>query len=399
MKKLLNNIVSKLIIINISYGILDIFLTSFLVSYIMRSFSNPLVGVGVFYIFWSLTVCLGFVLVGDWTKRGNKMTVFRASIVLRIAACVILGCIPLNLPVAIGVATLLGLSDGAMNLPWHNIVSEKLSRQQLIQYSGYRQSVSRILKVVLPVIVGALINLSSYTMMVWMVIPFSVLSFMMSYQVQSRATSHSPLNLKSFFQKGMRCRFTRILMLAEFLRGICFNWLGTIMTMFVVYFLHTDLALGTVQSVQSLFIILIGFAIGRFLTPPRMPRLTLWGAGCIVLAAMIFLTMPSSATLIACMLIYTIGEKLVYQLMEMNVINGSNYNPVNKKNKVEYFIIREGALNVGRIMCLGVMLIMGLMGGGLGALIWLFGLMAMGTIPVAMLSGWVSRAVNKTPEK
>lgn len=395
MKKIWNNIVSKLIVINISYGILDIFLSSFLISYIMRSFDNQIVGVALFYIFWAATVWAGFVAVGDWTKRKNKMNVFRISILLRIAACIILGICELNMPVAILVASILGLSDGAMNLPWHNIISEKLTRQQLIQYSGYRQSVSHLAKVTLPVLIGALITASSYTVMVWLVIPFSVLSFLVSFTVQSKPTSTQPVRLRPYARRACQCRFTRRLLWAEFLRGLSFDRITVMMTMLIVYFMHTDLALGGVKSLQSLFMIVMGIILGRFLTPAGFPRLIALADFCIVAVSLIFFAMPTTAMLITYLLIYTVAEKIFFQMMEMNMTNGSNYNTLNCRHKIEYFITRESTLNLGRIVNLLGLLVIGLMGGGVNAVIIYLVAMVLLTIPLARLSIGISCDINK----
>lgn len=394
MKRFLSNIISKLIVINISYGILDIFLSSFLVSYIMRSFTNPIIGVAVFYIFWAMAIWLGFVFGGAWAKRRNKMIVFRGSIILRITACMILGLLPLNMPVVIAVASTLGLADGAMNLVWHNIVSEKLTKQQLIQYSGYRQSVSHTAKMVLPVLIGALITVSSYTMMVWLVIPFSILSFLVSFALQSHPTSNTPIQLKKYVARCRKCPVTRKLLLTEFLRGFSLDRISIMMTMLIVYFMYTDFALGSVKSLQSMFIILAGMAFGRFLTPRGIGRVIKVAAFFIVATSLIFLGFQTTPVLIGYLLIYTVADKAFTQMMEMNMINTSNYNELNRKNKVEYFITRETVLTLGRLLNLCILFTIGLLGGASGALIVFLVVLVLMSIPVAKLAISVSQDIN-----
>lgn len=394
MKRFFSNIISKLIVINISYGILDIFLSSFLVSYIMRSFSNPIIGVAVFYIFWAMAIWMGFVMGGIWAKRRNKMTIFRGSLVLRIASCMMLGLLPLNMPVVIAVATTLGLADGAMNLVWHNIVSEKLTKQQLIQYSGYRQSVSHTAKMVLPVLIGALITVSSYSMMVWLVIPFSVLSFLVSFTLQSHPASTSTLQIKKYVSRCRKCPFTRKLLLNEFLRGFSFDRISIMMTMLIVYFMYTDFALGSVKSLQSLFIIMAGMAFGRFLTPRGIGHVIKIAASLIVVTSLIFLGFQTTPVLIGYLLIYTVSDKLFAQMMEMNMINMSNYTDLNRQNKVEYFITRETVLSLGRLLNLCILFTIGLLGGGREALIIFMVALVLMSIPVARLAISVSQDIN-----
>lgn len=394
MKKILNNIISKLIVINVSYGILDIFLSSFLISYIMQSFSNQIIGVAIFYIFWSLMVWIGFVTAGDFTKRRNKMNVFRVSIILRIVACVILGLCDLNMSIVIMVASIMGLADGAMNLPWHNIISEKLSKSQLIKYTGYRQSVSYLVKVTLPVILGALLTASSYSIMVWMVIPFSILSFIVSFAVHSASSSNEPVALRKYARQCRKCKFTRRLLLTEFLRGLSFDRISIITTMLIVYYMHTDFALGWIKSLQSLCVIMAAAVMGRFLTPAWMPRLISYTTVGIVLASLIFLFVPTTPVLIAYLLIYIVAEKIFFQLLEMNVTNASNYNRLNRCNKIEYFVVRESALCTGRILNQLVLLAIGLLGGGVNQIIIMLIIMVLMTVPIAKLSISVCHSIN-----
>ncbi len=393
MLKFFNNIVARLIAINISYGILDIFLTSFLISYIMRSFENQMVGVAVFYIFWAIMITLGFYLAGDRTKRGNKMAVFRVSILLRICACIILGTCSLNLPIVILVASVLGLADGAMNLPWHNIISEKLSKPQLIKYTGYRQSVAHIMRVVLPMLVAMLITASSYSVMVWMVVPFSVFSFLLSFSVKSAPASSNGLKMKSYLAKCRTNAFNRKLFFCEFVRGLSVDRLLIVMPMLIVYFMHTDFALGWVQSLSSVAIIVSSAFIGRFLTLRGFPMLLTIASVSMLGSVLLFLCLHTVPSLVIYMLVYSVAGRVFFQLLEMNMTNGSNYSALNRENKVEYFISRECCLNLGRAFNCIVLLVIGLLGGGAHALGIMSLIMVIITAFVAVLGVSVSRDV------
>lgn len=386
-----NNIVTRLIAINISYGILDIFLTSFLISYIMRSFENQMVGVAVFYIFWAIMITLGFYLAGDRTKRGNKMTVFRVSILLRICACIILGTCSLNLPIVILVASVLGLSDGAMNLPWNNIISEKLSKNQLIKYTGYRQSVAHTMRVVLPMLVAMLITASSYSVMVWMVVPFSMLSFLLSFSIKSVPASNNGLKMKSYLAKCRKNAFNKKLFFCEFVRGMSVDRLLIVMPMLIVYFMHTDFALGWVQSLASVVIIVSSAFVGRFLTLRGFPMLLTISSAFMLGSVLLFLSLHTVPSLVIYMLVYSVAGRIFFQLLEMNMTNGSNYSALNRDNKVEYFISRECCLNMGRAFSCMVLLVIGLLGGGANAL----GIMSLAMVILTVLLAFLAVSVSR----
>lgn len=396
LKKLLNNIVSQLIVVNISYGILDILLSSFLVSYIMRSFSNQIIGVAIFYICWTITIAIGFFLAAHKTKCGNKMAVFRVSIILRILACIVLGTIRLNMPVAIFVGCLLGFADGYMNMPWHTILSDKLSKQQLIQYTGYKTSVSHIMKVFLPLIIGIFISMSSYSMMVWLVIPFSLISYLVSFTIHTRPSSCEGLQIRRYFRQCTKDTFTRRLLTAEFIRGMSIDRMSYIITMLIVFVMHTDVALGGVKSVTSLVTIFVSALIGRYLVIKAFPRILTICCSFMIVSTLLFLGLQTAAMLVVYTLVYSVAERVFSQLLEMNVTNGSNYNSLNRGNKIEYFLVREVFLNLGRLSHLVLLLILGLCGGGVLGLTLLALSMVIMAVPLARMSVQNSRDIIRT---
>lgn len=394
-KKIFGNIVSKLIVVSISYGILDILLSSFLISYIMRSFSDQIVGVAIFYICWVITLTSGFVLAANKTKRGNKMAVFRVAIILRIIACIVLGTIPMNMTIAVLSGCLLGFADGYMNMPWHNILSDKLNKQQVIQYNGYRTSVSHTMKIFLPIIIGTFISLSSYSMMVWLVIPFSVLSYLVSFTISDTPTSRNGVQIAGYFRKCIRDGFTRRQLMSEFMRGLSIDRMQYIITILIVYIMHTDIALGAVKSAASVAMIFAGIILGRFLTMRAFPRL--FTVCCIFLIAgtLLFLGIPTATTLVVYTLVYSVAENIFFRLLDMNVTNASNYNKLNRTNKIEFFLVREIVLNSGRLLNLFILLILGLCGVGVFGLTVFTLCMALAAIPVARLSIQISRDIAR----
>ena len=392
LRKLLENIVSRLIAVNVSYDILDILLSSFLISYIMRSFSNQIVGVAVFYICWTLTIMAGYILAANRIRHCEKMAVFRISIILRISACVILGTVSLNMLVAVLVGCLLGFASGYMNMPWNNVLSEKLSKEQLIKYFGYTTSVSHILKVFMPLLIGMFIDLSSYSTMVWMVVPFSVLSYIISFTIDSRATSRRG-QIMVYLHKCRKDNFTKRILTAEFIRGMSINRLEHVITMLIVYVMHTDVALGAVKSATSLAIILVSACMGRFLTIRVFPRPLTICCGFMILSALLFLGLQTAAMLVVYTLVYSVAERVFSQLLKMNMVNASNYNQLNRTHKTEYFLVREIFLNIGRMTHLLILLIIGLCGVGMMGLMILALSMVLMAVPLARLSIQNSRDI------
>ena len=165
------------------------------------------------------------------------------------------------------------------------------------------------------------------------------------------------------------------------------------MPMLIVYFMHTDFALGWVQSLSSVAIIVSSAFIGRFLTLRGFPMLLTIASVSMLGSVLLFLCLHTVPSLVIYMLVYSVAGRVFFQLLEMNMTNGSNYSALNRENKVEYFISRECCLNLGRAFNCIVLLVIGLLGGGAHALGIMSLIMVIITAFVAVLGVSVSRDV------
>ncbi|MDR0726510.1 MAG: hypothetical protein LBF37_00435 [Rickettsiales bacterium] len=57
--------------------ITDLFVGTFLVSYIMHSSLNEIISVSIYQFFYYLALIAGFYIFADWVKRKNKVNLFR----------------------------------------------------------------------------------------------------------------------------------------------------------------------------------------------------------------------------------------------------------------------------------------------------------------------------------
>ena len=346
-------------------NISDLFLGTFLVSFIMHLSDNQIVSVSMYKLFEYAATCAGFFLFAQWCKRYNKVAVFALNLIPKImllVAIIMLGDRVVDWVIPLGL--LYGIGAAMYHLPMNSMVGEKIASNMMNRYIGAKNTVIYIVKILTPVLLGIFIDTGSYVDMAYVMLGLTVVELGVCFGLSSsRHKTRRPIDFVGFFRCMMRFPVIRTMFRMEVLRGFGVGLLGTVITMYTVYMFHTDLNLGIFTTIFAIFSIITSWAFGRWGRRKLYPYM-LVVAMIVVLAAMsIFVWNTTPATFLLYNFVYATAIVLMEQISSVTILNLSKSKCVTANHRIEYFVFRDFALFLGRWVGFVGLMYIGVFGG------------------------------------
>lgn len=346
-------------------NISDLFLGTFLVSFIMHLSASQIVSVSMYKLFEYAATCAGFFLFAQWCKRYNKVAVFALNLIPKImllVAIIMLGDGVVDWVIPLGL--LYGIGAAMYHLPMNSMVGEKIASNMMNRYIGAKNTVIYIVKILTPVLLGIFIDTGSYVDMAYVMLGLTVVELGLCFGLSpSQHKTRRPIDFVGFFRCMMRFPVIRTMFRMEVLRGFGVGLLGTVITMYTVYMFHTDLNLGIFTTIFAIFSIITSWAFGRWGRRKLYPYM-LVVAMIVVLAAMsIFVWNTTPATFLLYNFVYATAIVLMEQISSVTILNLSKSKCVTANHRIEYFVFRDFALFLGRWVGFVGLMYIGVFGG------------------------------------
>lgn len=354
-----------LIVFSALRNITDLFLGTFLVSFIMHLSASEIVAVSTYKLFEYAATCAGFFLLAHWCKRYNKVSVFALNLIPKIAllaSIMFLGDRVVDFLIPLGM--LYGFGAAMYHLPMNTMVGEKGTPAVMNRFIGTKNTVIYITKVAAPIVLGFFIDMGTYTNVAYVLFALSLVELGLTFFLTpSRHRSRRPVDFVGFFRCMMRFSVIREMFAMEVLRGFGVGLLGTVITMYTVYMFQTDLNLGIFTTIFAVFSIITSWAFGRWGRRRYYPYILSVAMLLTLVAISIFVYRTTPITFLFYNLVYATAMILMDQICSVGMFNLSRSRCVTANHRVEYFVFRDFALFLGRwIGYVGLMYI-GVFGG------------------------------------
>lgn len=346
-------------------NITDLFLGTFLVSFIMHLSASEIVSVSMYKLFEYAATCGGFFLFAHWCKRYNKVSVFALNLVPKIILLlmiIFMGDAVVDYVIPMGL--LCGIGAAMYHLPMNSMVSEKVPTALVPRYLGVKNSVIYIVKIITPIVLGFFIDSGSYTEMAYVMLGVALLELLLTaFLHSSRHRSRTPIDFGGFFRCMLRFPVIRQMFSMEVLRGFSIGLLSTVIPMYTVYMFQTDFNLGMFTTVFSACSIAASWLFGRY-GRVRFYRVILPICLMVIGSAMalfIYETVP--LTFLLYNFVYSTAIVLLDLICSSCIFNLSNSKCVTANHRIEYFVFRDFALFIGRWIGFVGLMYIGVFGG------------------------------------
>ena len=350
-KKLEGNII---IAINAMKKIMVLFLGPFLTAYFIKTSQESIVDLSIYYIFSYTLLATGSFIVASIIKNKFRIGMFRIGVILNffyILTIILLKEKIVNHLVLISL--LYGISSSVYWFPYNLFVINKIDNNYRTEYTVKSKIVASIIGVLCPILLGSIITATNYELTAIIILFISLVQIILSFLLTPEQENNLPkFNLRKTWKKLKNNEQIRKMSIAEFFIGmnVSDGALEIIMTILIFNSFKTNLNLGIITSITSILSIIIVHLYGKIYRNKDDKKIIIISSILPVLSVLLLLFWKNNITIIIYNICYVIFTSLLTVTREIRLYNISDSYIVDKSNQIEFFAIREGILNGGRII-------------------------------------------------
>ena len=195
--------------------VLELFTSTFLTSHIVSL--NPetalgagLLNIGIFYISQFFIYGVLFFVISFFVDRSDRISLLRIGIFVN--ACLLVALVFWGEQIANWVVlagALCGISD-AFYYPSYLVMKNEINSRRFIKKFSILSTIfTNVVKVVVPVILGFLIDVSSYSNIAIYIMLITIVQFIVTFWVKTKKPDNSKFELKKFIRYLKRDDFAR----------------------------------------------------------------------------------------------------------------------------------------------------------------------------------------------
>lgn len=338
------------IIISSLRKIIDIFFGPFLVAYFIKTSTDSLTSLSVYniihYFFLSL---LGFI-VGYIVRNKFQIGMFRVGVILNfiyILFIIILKEEILNHLLIL--AFIHSVAAIAYWYPYNLFISKAIKNKDREQYEVKRKTAHLIVNVLTPILLGGMITTTNFYLTAIVIAVISGLQIIASFFIKTIEKKNYEFTPIKSFKIIMKDKNVRNLHKEEILKGMSTTALDTLVTILVFNAFKTDMNLGLISSISSIITILMANIYSKKFKNKSDSGVILICGIVPVISLLLLIFYTNNITLIIYYMIYNSLINILTMIIEIRMYNVSNSSIIKDNNTMEFWSIREVALNIGRI--------------------------------------------------
>ena len=332
--------------------IINLFLDIFLTAYFYKISEQNIYYLSLYNIVAWIVATIGAFSVGDFIKRKNKVNLYQFGTFVK---CLFIFMIILLKEKIVDhvylIGIMFGLSVATTGFPFNMIVSEQVSNKERSKYLGYKQMVSEVISLMVPILLGVYITIHSYEVTAILILVVSFFKLMLSFLIENKNVQTTNMNLKEFWNIFKRDKKLKRLYFIEFLKGITrYGVMSLIVSLLIIYHTKDDFQLGSWTSFFALFTIIAMYLFGKYYHKNYQNRILFYTAIAVLVSFIAICFSVNMITIVLYNLVYYVFMNILLNITEVNLFDYSNQEPFAEKLNTEYFIFRELFLNIGRIL-------------------------------------------------
>lgn len=264
MKKELNRNQKALLSVHMLRMVLELFTSTFLTSHIIalnpdNIFGSGLVNVAVLYISQYLAYILVYVINSYFVDRSDRTLFLRIGIFVNacfLVAIVFWGEIIAHWIVLAG--AICGISNAFYYSSFNVMKNEIVDRIYMKKFSILTTIITNLINIVVPTILGLLIDVSSYSTIALYIVAMTIIQFIVSLFIRYKKRDDSKLEMRKYFKYLKENPEDRNKIKYTYFNGLMAGIKTTykvVIIILTIFAFKTNLSLGILSSVFSLITI------------------------------------------------------------------------------------------------------------------------------------------------
>jgi len=312
-------------------------------------------------LYWSISIIICFGLCAWLARKTSPMITMRLGFVCYLFTYLIILLFHNDLGDHI---FLLGTTNGlAMSLYYvgvHMAVLDLTTNDRRDQFLYFQSILLTVGAVVAPLLSGILISQFSGMAGYYIVFIATCICFFISFVI-SLGIKGSPVSAKSYFWDVVKSpswewkKMYKIMLSNGIVDGVYSTFLITMMTFKVA---GGELSLGVVNTASEIVSVIALAILAKISNPSERIRIFAIGSIAILISSLIISSWPILISLVIFTILQPIGMNMMNTSMNAMIYESIEKDPYYKEKRLDYIIIREIPLGVGRIIGVVLFLIM-----------------------------------------
>lgn len=362
MKAKLDTSAKSLMICEIINSIIDLFLSTFLVAYLLNITNENIGSVAIYYIIDYAITCICMYIIGYFLKKYNLANIYRTGILIKCLFVILIVSLREQIQYfLIPIAIVLGIAETIYWGACDNMVGLVTTENNRKKYTTNKKIIRSFTKIIMPIVLGTSIELLSFFKVSTYVMVLALVQVILSLFIKIKNQNYKKFNLTTYF-KSINIKNNKrlkIIYKSSILYGILLNLIPTLITIIIVMTYKTNFHLGFLNTIFAICSMLTIFVFKK-INNKKIQKNILIGGSLISLMSVIILVIKLGKIEVA---IYNIISHSFIVILEI-LFNIERFN--NKKNGInsEFYIENQIFINmimqIGRIIGYGLLFIIGL---------------------------------------
>lgn len=362
MKDKLDTSAKSLMICEIINSIIDLFLSTFLVAYLLNITNENIGSVAIYYIIDYAITCICMYIIGYFLKKYNLANIYRTGILIKCLFVILIVSLREQIQYfLIPIAIVLGIAETIYWGACDNMVGLVTTENNREKYTTNKKIIRSFTKIIMPIVLGTSIELLSFFKVSTYVMVLALVQVILSLFIKIKNQNYKKFNLTTYF-KSINIKNNKrlkIIYKSSILYGILLNLIPTLITIIIVMTYKTNFHLGFLNTIFAICSMLTIFVFKK-INNKKIQKNILIGGSLISLMSVIILVIKLGKIEVA---IYNIISHSFIVILEI-LFNIERFN--NKKNGInsEFYIENQIFINmimqIGRIIGYGLLFIIGL---------------------------------------
>ena len=343
-------------------AILAIFVDSFLVLYFLTLSENNILPLGIYNLVAVITVFLSMFLLRNLCKSKTRSNVLRTGIILDIHFFITILLLRENvIDHVILLGFLFGLKEGIYYSVYNSFESDGITNEERIKYNGQQLATRAILSVVFPLIFGGLIAATGFINSIFFVLIIVIIRILLSFRFKdNNIPKYDKTDLRKFYSKIKKDRLVKQVYKLSVLNGLTYSFgaFHTIIMVYIIRIFNDSMSLGFFTSIFSAMTFFIGILFSKHINPKYHKSIIAISMPFTIISLVIMVLYPSVLTVIIFNFYQTISRNLMTLINDTNIVNISNKPLLKKEYKIEFFLVNDFFLLIGRVTSQSLFILM-----------------------------------------
>lgn len=362
MKNNLDKSANSLMVCEIINSIIDLFLNTFLVAYLLNITNENMSSVALYYVVDYAVTGICMYLIGYFLKKYNLANIYRLGIIIKCIFVILIVFLRNQIQYfLIPIAIILGIAETIYWGACDNMVGLVTNENNREKYTTNKKIIRSFTKIVMPIVLGTSIEMLSFYRVSIYVMILALIQVILSFFIKIEKQKYQKFNIKEYFKNTNIKNNNRLKIVykSSILYGVLLDLIPTLVTIIIVMTYKTNFKLGFLNTIFAICS-MITLYLFRKIKNNKIQKNILIGGSLISLISVISLVISLGKIEVV---IYNIISYSFIIILEI-LFNIERFN--NKKNNVneEFYIESQIFINmimqIGRVVGYGLLFIIGL---------------------------------------